>query len=110
MRQSSIASTCYAAGGVSLAFTQEDFLVGICICDKLFPQSVLVMRQIDNLVHNSCVFQFSLLGLSISSNTINSVYRVEEKKTRNNTGGRVGVTDRYFTTKLMNPGSDTKSP
>ena len=28
MRQSSIASTCYAAGGVPLAFTQEDFLVG----------------------------------------------------------------------------------
>ena len=27
MRQSSIASTCYAAGGVPLAFTQEDFLV-----------------------------------------------------------------------------------
>ena len=26
-RQSSIASTCYAAGGVPLAFTQEDFLV-----------------------------------------------------------------------------------
>ena len=27
IRQSSIASTCYAAGGVPLAFTQEDFLV-----------------------------------------------------------------------------------
>ena len=27
MRQSSTASTCYAAGGVPLAFTQEDFLV-----------------------------------------------------------------------------------
>ena len=27
MRQSSKASTCYAAGGVPLAFTQEDFLV-----------------------------------------------------------------------------------
>ena len=27
MRQSSIASTCYAADGVPLAFTQEDFLV-----------------------------------------------------------------------------------
>ena len=26
-RQSSIASTCYAAGGMPLAFTQEDFLV-----------------------------------------------------------------------------------
>ena len=25
--QSSIASTCYAVGGVPLAFTQEDFLV-----------------------------------------------------------------------------------
>ena len=30
IRQSSIASTCYAAGGVPLAFTQEDFLVQIC--------------------------------------------------------------------------------
>ena len=29
IRQSSIASTCYAAGGVPLAFTQEDFLVFI---------------------------------------------------------------------------------
>ena len=30
-RQSSIASTCYAAGGMPLAFTQEDFLVfSIC--------------------------------------------------------------------------------
>ena len=27
IRQSSIASTCYAVGGVPLAFTQEDFLV-----------------------------------------------------------------------------------
>ena len=27
IRQSSIASTCYAADGVPLAFTQEDFLV-----------------------------------------------------------------------------------
>ena len=27
IRQSSIASTCYAAGGMPLAFTQEDFLV-----------------------------------------------------------------------------------
>ena len=27
IRQNSIASTCYAAGGVPLAFTQEDFLV-----------------------------------------------------------------------------------
>ena len=30
-RQSSIASTCYAAGGMPLAFTQEDFLV-FCFC------------------------------------------------------------------------------
>ena len=29
-RQSSIASTCYAAGGVPLVFTQEDFLVLKC--------------------------------------------------------------------------------
>ena len=29
IRQSNIASTCYAAGGVPLAFTQEDFLVTI---------------------------------------------------------------------------------
>ena len=28
--QSRIASTCYAAGGVPLAFTQEDFLVLFC--------------------------------------------------------------------------------
>ena len=27
IRKSSIASTCYAAGGIPLAFTQEDFLV-----------------------------------------------------------------------------------
>ena len=27
IRQSSIASTCYVAGGMPLAFTQEDFLV-----------------------------------------------------------------------------------
>ena len=27
IRQSSIASTCYPAGGMPLAFTQEDFLV-----------------------------------------------------------------------------------
>ena len=30
-RQSSIASTCYAAGGMPLAFTQEDFLIIIKI-------------------------------------------------------------------------------
>ena len=30
IRQSSTASTCYAAGGVPLAFTQEDILVFIC--------------------------------------------------------------------------------
>ena len=30
IRQSSIASNCYAAGGMPLAFTQEDFLVLLC--------------------------------------------------------------------------------
>ena len=35
--QSSIASTCYAAGGVPLAFTQEDFLVTI----RMSPQVAL---------------------------------------------------------------------
>ena len=35
IRQSSIASTCYAAGGVPLAFTQEDFLVGTVFIPKL---------------------------------------------------------------------------
>ena len=34
IRQSSIASTCYAAGGMPLAFTQEDFLV--LQCDFVF--------------------------------------------------------------------------
>ena len=33
--QSTIASTCYAAGGVPLAFTQEDFLV----CKGVFTRS-----------------------------------------------------------------------
>ena len=33
--QSSIASTCYAAGGVPLAFTQEDFLVDIYFCSVI---------------------------------------------------------------------------
>ena len=44
MRQSSIASSCYAAGGVPLAFTQEDFLVVVsnrvscllCLSEGLF--------------------------------------------------------------------------
>ena len=31
IRQSSIASTCYTAGGMPLAFTQEDFLVHFII-------------------------------------------------------------------------------
>ena len=44
--QSSIASTCYAAGGMSLAFTQEDFLVKltsvfVCICVFTFNVSVI---------------------------------------------------------------------
>ena len=43
-RQSSIASTCYAAGDVYLAFTQEDFLVYSLFCstgykDELHAQS-----------------------------------------------------------------------
>ena len=35
IRETSIASTCYAAGGVPLAFTQEDFLVSL-IYNQLF--------------------------------------------------------------------------
>ena len=31
LTQSSIASTCYAVGGVPLAFTQEDFVVTLAI-------------------------------------------------------------------------------
>ena len=31
IRQSSIASTCYAASGMPLAFMQEDFLVTLCV-------------------------------------------------------------------------------
>ena len=34
--QSSIASTCYTAGGVPLAFTQEDCLVLLCVNSKEF--------------------------------------------------------------------------
>ena len=34
IRQSSIASTCYAAGGVPLALTQEDFLVFYLVIDQ----------------------------------------------------------------------------
>ena len=36
IRQSSIASTCYPAGGVPLAFTQEDLLVIISLCSKSY--------------------------------------------------------------------------
>ena len=43
-RQSSIARTCYAAGGMSLAFTQEDFLVINCfLC---FPTSKVVLALV----------------------------------------------------------------
>ena len=40
-RQSSIASTCYAAGGMPLVFTQEHFLVPLNVCrlhDNMFFQ------------------------------------------------------------------------
>ena len=36
IRHSSIANTCYAAGGMPLVFTQEDFLVYLFICLFLF--------------------------------------------------------------------------
>ena len=49
IRQSSIASTCYAAGSVPLAFTQEDFLV----YDKI---KLNILRQ--NL-HQTCFNDFS---------------------------------------------------
>ena len=45
-RQSSTASTCYAAGGVPLAFTQEDFLV---FCDKLNYQ---LLQENTRVEHN----------------------------------------------------------
>ena len=38
---SGIACTCYAVGGVPLAFTQEGCLVSYCAC-ALFPVPVLV--------------------------------------------------------------------
>ena len=49
--QSSIASTCYAAGGVPFAFTQEDFLVVIgvdvsCSLGAIFDISIFLKRLI----------------------------------------------------------------
>ena len=49
MRQSSIASTCYAAGGVPLAFTQEDFLV-IVVCSHFNLRNYCATLQI-SVVH-----------------------------------------------------------
>ena len=57
IRQSSIASTCYAAGGMPLAFTQEDFLVSSCfyfvICRRfyLWPIKTLIHGDIFAVKH-----------------------------------------------------------
>ena len=42
------ANTCYEAGGVPLAFTQEDFLVQLCSCEMNFysqPMLIYLLRQ-----------------------------------------------------------------
>ena len=64
-RQSSIASTCYAAGGMPLAFTQEDFLV-----IHTFPKENCCNWPIF-IVGNSCsgnisVYQETGYGASVS--------------------------------------------
>ena len=51
-RQSSIASSCYAAGGMPLGFTQEDFLVLICI------SSVTSKSLLCSIVNPNCLFPF----------------------------------------------------
>ena len=49
IRQSSIASTCYAAGGMPLAFTQEDFLV---FCFFVDDMSRILVGSANNLKLN----------------------------------------------------------
>ena len=48
-RQSSTASTCYAAGGMPLAFTQEDFLVDIIMITyynkRMTKINILIPKQ-----------------------------------------------------------------
>ena len=44
--QTSTACTCYAAGSMPLAFTQEDFLVGEIISDKPFPKTFGFIKRL----------------------------------------------------------------
>ena len=62
--QSSIASTCYAAGGVPLAFTQENFLVSSNLFVLLFEYFTCQI-QLHRKVINHLQFSRKLHGLTM---------------------------------------------
>ena len=61
-RQSSIANTCYAAGGMPLALTQEDFLVLFNLYFLPFSDHVLSTRK-GNAFSRVCEFSLGKGGL-----------------------------------------------
>ena len=74
-----IASTCYgyAAGGVPLAFTQEDFLVNVKIADTMLAAVRWLLKNSNsNTITNyyvTCYQHYSKLDIKISLNRINTV-------------------------------------
>ena len=82
MRQSSITSTCYAAGGMPLAFTQEDFLVSIVYNetkDASIIATLTLMLVVNGTLQGEIMLQLTCRKKTrtryISASTIQSAQR-----------------------------------